>query len=138
MPGDPNAHAFQCRRCGYSLRDLPDSNRTIICPECGHRNALEDLSRAASAPSWKIAVGLSLLAVYGPFLVMALYALGFVSCSHCKATTCKVLPCAPGLLPVAAARHLFRLPQSLTFTLAFFVSVAMVLALTGLVRRGGW
>jgi DNA-directed RNA polymerase subunit RPC12/RpoP len=135
---DADGRDFECRQCGYPLRDLPETNRTITCPECGHRNAVADLSRIGAALPWPGAIGLSVLVVYGPFLVLALYALGFVPCAHCRAATWTILPCAPGLLPVDAARLWIDLPQSLRYTLAFVVSLAMVLSLSGLVRHGGW
>lgn len=92
-----------------------------------------------SAISWERAAGLSCLAVYGPFVVTATYALLFVSCSHCKKTAWTLLPCAPGLLPLEAGRRLLDLPRpsdALGFALAIIISFAIILALTCLVRRG--
>jgi hypothetical protein len=89
--------------------------------------------------SWAGAAGLAGLVVYGPFLVMALYALLFVSCSHCQKAAWTLLPWAPGLLPVAFGRRWLNLPRladALTFALAFLVSLAMVFALASLARCG--
>ena len=91
------------------------------------------------AISWKSAVGLACLAVYGPFIVMATYTLLFVSCSHCKTTAWTLLPCAPGLLPIVAGQRLLGLPRptyALGFALAFIVSLVMTFTLACLVRRG--
>lgn len=88
--------------------------------------------------SWKSAVGLAGLALYGPFLVMATYTSLFVSCSHCVRTAWTLLPCAPGLLPIEAGRHWLGWPRpadGLGFALAFGISLAMVFALACLVRR---
>ncbi len=96
---------------------------------------------AASVASWRRAIGLGCLAVYGPFLLMAFYTLAFVSCPHCKAAVWMLLPCAPGLLPTAAGRHwlaLFHPSEALMFSLALIVSLATVLFLASLIRRGGW
>jgi|SRR5688572_3522790 len=97
-------------------------------------------SKPSSVPklSWKRALGISCLPIYGPFILMATYTLLFVSCSHCKKTAWFLLAWAPGLLPVEAGRHLFdlpRFPDSLSFALAFVTSLAFVAAVAVLLRR---
>ena len=89
----------------------------------------------------KRAAGLSCLAIYLPFVVMTLYTLFFVSCSHCKTAACKLLPCAPGLFVVEVGRSVLDLPRpddALCFTLASFASLAAVFLLSYLVRLGPW
>jgi hypothetical protein len=94
-----------------------------------------------SAISWKRAAGLSCLAVYGPFIVVAIYALLFVPCSHCKATAWMLLPSSPGLAPIEVGRRWLgfsRLTDALWFTLAFVVSVFLVCLLAYLLRQRRW
>ena len=89
--------------------------------------------------AYKTAMGLSCVAVYGPFVVMALYTLMFVSCSHCKATAWKLLPCAPGLIFVELGRaslDVSRPDDGVWFALAAIVSLAIVLALSWLLQYG--
>src|SRR5688572_7010192 len=95
---------------------------------------------SATIVSWRSAAALGMLAVYGPFLLMALYTLAFVSCGHCKTTVWMLLPCAPGLFPVEGARQALgvsRWGEGLTFVAAFAVSLTAVGLLMRLVRRGG-
>lgn len=83
----------------------------------------------------------STLAVYAPVVAMALYALGFVSSSYAQSMMWKLLPCAPGLLPVESLRRLLGLsrPQdSTSFASAFVFTLVVVAMLAALVRRGGW
>lgn len=92
-----------------------------------------------SPTSWKGAVGLASLVVYGPFLVMATYSLIFVACPHCKSTAWMLLPAAPGLIPWEATRLSLDLPgvlNALGFIPQFLGSLAMVWGLAALVRRG--
>ena len=94
-----------------------------------------------SAISWKRAAGLACLLVYGPFIVMATYALVFESSSYCKTHAWTLLPFGPGLLPVEAGRRWFELPRpsdALGFALAFIVSFIVVCLLASLVRRKRW
>jgi hypothetical protein len=94
-----------------------------------------------SAMSWNRAAAFSCLAVYGPSLLMAIYTLLFVSCSHCKATVWMLLPCAPGLLPVETLRRLLNLPRpddTIAFLFAFLTCISIVFLLTLLIRRGKW
>jgi hypothetical protein len=91
------------------------------------------------AISWKGAVGLSGFVVYGPFMAMAVYALWFVQCQHCKWAALKVLPCGPALLPLEAGRIWLQLPlprNTPGIILAVIVSLAFVVGLAWLVRRG--
>ncbi len=97
--------------------------------------------RILTTISWKRAFSLSLLAVYGPFVFMALYTLLFVPCSHCKAAAWTLLPWGPGLLPMEAGRQwleISRPTDAVAFTFAFIISVFVVLSLAGLVRRSRW
>ncbi len=91
--------------------------------------------------SWSRAAVRSCLAVYGPFVIMAIYTLLFVSCSHCKKVVWAILPIGPSLLPFELARHWLklRLPGDVVgYILAFIASAALVLALAWLLRRGIW
>jgi hypothetical protein len=91
--------------------------------------------------SWKSDAGLAGLAVYAPFIVMAIYTLLFVSCSHCKTAAWKLLPCAPGLFLVELGRHCLDLPRpddELSFTLASIASLGAVLFLSFMMRCGRW
>ena len=91
--------------------------------------------------SWNRAAGLACLAVYGPFLLMAIYTVLFVSCSHCKATVWMLLPCAPGLFPVEGMRRLLNLSRpddTIAFIFAFVACVLIVLMLTYFMRRTRW
>jgi len=94
-----------------------------------------------SPRSWKGAAGLASVAAYGPFVAMAIYMSLFVPCPHCKRTAWTLLPCGPGLLPLEAVRDWLHLPRpsdAIGFLLAFIVSLATVLLLACLIRRGGW
>jgi hypothetical protein len=89
--------------------------------------------------SWRAAAGLSLTAVYAPFILMATYTLLFVPCAHCKKAAWMLLPWAPGLVPLELSRqalNLEQMPEALTFALSFSVSVALVLGLAWLAQRG--
>jgi hypothetical protein len=95
-----------------------------------------------SVISWKRAAGLSFLVAYGPFIVMAIYTLLFVSCSHCQMTTWMLLPCAPGLIPLETGSLWLHLPKPTNVlpivAPAAIVSLAMVLLLAWLAWRGRW
>ncbi len=72
---------------------------------------------------------------------MALYARGFVSSSYAQSMMWKLLPCAPGLLPVEAFRRLLGLPRpddSTVFAWALAFTLLVVAMLAALTRRGGW
>jgi len=102
---------------------------------------LARMNSFTSAISTRRAVIHSALAVYTPTVAMALYALGFVSSSYAQSMMWKLLPCAPGLLPVEAIRRLLGLPRpqdSTGFAWAFVFTLAVVAMLAALVRRGGW
>lgn len=91
-------------------------------------------------PSWKTA-GLGCLAVYGPFVVMALYVLAFVSCSHCKAMSWTVLPIGPGLPLAYLLRHSTEGllgSETAQFVLAGALALAMVLVPAVVGRFGRW
>lgn len=92
-----------------------------------------------SVTSWKRAVGLATLAVYAPFVVMAVCTLFFVSCDHCKKTAWLLLPSGPGMLPLEAARTWLNfscLSDLPWFVLAFLVALTLVAALAWLIRLG--
>lgn len=72
---------------------------------------------------------------------MALYALGFVSSSYVQSMMWKLLPCAPGLLPVEALRRLISLPRPgdhSAFAWALVLTLFVIAVLAALVRCGGW
>jgi hypothetical protein len=92
-----------------------------------------------SATSWKRAVGLASLAVYGPFFIMAVFTLLFISCYHCKQTTWLLLPSGPGMLPLESARvwlNFPRLSDLPLFLLAFLIALTFVAGLAWVVRLG--
>jgi hypothetical protein len=87
--------------------------------------------------AWKRAYLAAWLAVYGPFVGMASYTLGYVSCSHCKAAAWWLLPYGPGLFPLELVRSWLDLPRPgdpLVFVIALLVCALLVAALTGLLR----
>lgn len=91
------------------------------------------------ALSWKRALGFVALAMYGPFLTMAILASLLVACPHCKTASWAVLPYGPALLPLQVGRHLLGLgsPSGATgLVLAVAISWAMVLGLACLLRCG--
>jgi hypothetical protein len=98
--------------------------------------AAEQSIPPASAPiprpvrdySWWHAALLTASAIYGPQLLMCLYTLGFVACSHCKTGVWLLAPIAPGLLLYEWGRHIFGLEHSssavgLTCTIALSLLV---------------
>jgi hypothetical protein len=88
--------------------------------------------------SWRRALGWAGLAVYGPFVLMAVGSLIWVSCDHCQATAWKLLPIGPGLLPVVLTRRLVdigRYPEGLTFAIAAGVALLEVVDVAWVVRR---
>lgn len=87
------------------------------------------------------AVLISTAGIYTPCVAMALYARGFVSSSYAQSMMWKLLPCAPGLLPVEAFRRLLGLPRpddSTVFAWALAFTLLVVAMLAALTRRGGW
>lgn len=92
----------------------------------------------AAVMFWRSAVGLACLAVYGPFVVMAVYTSLFVSCLHCKTTAWVLLPCGPGLLPLTLTQRWLDLPRpgdTLGYILAMVFTNATVFALACLIRN---
>src|SRR5688572_47046 len=66
------------------------------------------------------------VAIYGPFLLMVLYTLFFVSCNHCKWTAFYLLPCGPGLWLAEIFLH-NTLPDWAIFCIAFVISGGLLL-----------
>jgi hypothetical protein len=91
------------------------------------------------ATSWKKAVGLATAAVYGPFFLMAVYAVLFVKCTHCKKAAWTLLPLAPGILPAELGCQFLnvdRLEGWKWGTLAFLLAALTVAGLAWVVRQG--
>jgi Na+-translocating ferredoxin:NAD+ oxidoreductase RnfD subunit len=74
-------------------------------------------------------------AVYLPLLVMCLYTLGWVSCSHCKAAVWQLTPTAPGLFAYELSRQAVDLPH---FSGPFGVATSIVLTLLSLAGIAAW
>lgn len=90
--------------------------------------------------SWPCAALLTAYAVYGPQLIMCLYTLGFVSCSHCKAAVWQVAPVAPGLFLHESSRQIFNLPRfssELGMAFAIGLSLLVLVGLTAWLRHAG-
>lgn len=105
------------------------SNRTEILQMQSHSDIMRPIS-------WMRSAGLASFAIYSPFLLAAIYALLFVSSSHCKINAWKLLPFAPGLLPVEAVRRWFELSRSedaTTFGLSLSFTVLAVAVLAALI-----
>jgi hypothetical protein len=84
--------------------------------------------------SW-IRLGLVLGALYLPFVVPA----SLVDCSHCREAWLGLFPVVPGVLPAHLLLRLTdvgRLPDDFEYLLAALLSIATVVALLLLVRRG--
>jgi hypothetical protein len=99
--------------------------------------ALWVLPAAFLNPAWRRAYALAWSAVYGPFIGMAVYALAFVSCSHCKLAAWTLLPYMPGLIPVELARRaidLDRPSDTLWFAVSVFAAALVVIALAWHIR----
>jgi hypothetical protein len=97
------------------------------------------MSNAGAILSWNKAAGLAVGAVYGPFVVMALYTLAFVKCGHCKKAVWTLMPSGPGLLPMELGRRALNVTMSgewVGLTSAFGVAVLMVWGLAWVVRQG--
>lgn len=95
----------------------------------------------SSIIAWHRAIGASSLVVYGPFFVLAVYAVLWESSSYVQTTAWMLLPCAPGLLPVEGGRQLLGLPRpsdAVTFLIAFIFTVGAIGGLAFLRRRGRW
>lgn len=95
-----------------------------------------------SRMSWPRTLALTAAAIYGPQLLMCLYTLGFVACSHCKAAVWQIAPIAPGLFFYEWGRRIFDLPRfsgvagvTLAATLSLLVFVGLT---TGLRHVGRW
>jgi hypothetical protein len=91
---------------------------------------------------WRRAYLLAYGAVYGPFVVMAVYMTLYAECLHCKAAAWTMFPYGPGFVTGELARSLWgiHLPWGvLRIALAVSVSVGMVAALTWFVKcLGRW
>jgi hypothetical protein len=84
----------------------------------------------------------ALVAIWGPFVVMATYMVLFVDCSHCKEAAWSMLPYAPGLVMLELAHHLIDLPRldgSMSYFASLLCSFAVLVGLTWIVQScGGW
>lgn len=90
--------------------------------------------------SWPRAALLTVCAVYGPQLIMCLYTLGFVSCSHCKLAVWQVAPVAPGLFLGECGQRIFNLPHfssELGIAFAIALSLLVLVGLTAWLRHAG-
>lgn len=90
--------------------------------------------------SWPRAVSLVLCAVYGPQLLMCLYTLLWISCSHCKLAVWMIAPVGPGLFLYEWARSLFGLQHFSSETgivSTCVLTVLMLFGLTAWIRQAG-
>jgi len=77
--------------------------------------------------------------IYGPSMLVALYAIAFVPCSHCKVAAAVVIPPGPALLPLDLLRQTLGMPRpgDLTgYAIALVVSVLLLAGLSALMRLG--
>jgi hypothetical protein len=91
--------------------------------------------------SWLTSVICSGTAVYGPYVVMAIYTQIYVSCDHCKQATRNLLVCAPGLLPMELAQRglgISRQADWIWFGVATLFALAWIAGLAWLFRRSLW
>jgi hypothetical protein len=93
----------------------------------------------AHPASWTKAWLLACLATYGPFVVIALYTLAFVSCPHCKRTYCSLLPLSPGLLASFITAGALTILKSafVLYSISSLYSLLMLFGIASLVRRSG-
>jgi hypothetical protein len=96
---------------------------------------------AALKRSLRLAYLTALVAIWGPFIVMATYMVLFVACSHCKEAAWSMLPYSPGLVLLELAHHLVDLPRldgSISYAASLLVSFAVLAGLTWIVQSCGW
>jgi hypothetical protein len=96
----------------------------------------------AQSSGWRAALGISAAAVYAPFVLMAIYTLAFISCSHCKAAAWTLVVPGPGIVPMEILRQALntpRLPDGVSFAIGTVVAFAIIAGLAWLGRLGrGW
>src|SRR5688572_8108932 len=88
--------------------------------------------------SWLPAGLLAVSAIYGPQLLMCLYARCFVGCSHCKTGVWQVAPIAPGLFFYEWGRRILNLPHfssGIGLTCTIVLSLLVVAGITVLLRQ---
>lgn len=120
-----------------------EGDRLDAMPPAALQHAFEAAPHAPACPRvpWTRAVFTAIAAVYGPGIGMALYALLFVACTHCKLSAWVVVPCGPALLPLEIVRQAVRVGApgaALTFAAALGASLGMVAALAVMLRRSWW
>lgn len=89
--------------------------------------------------TWPCALALAVGAVYGPQLLMGLFTLAAVDCSHCRATIWKMLAITPGiellLLPWLGFRFHSPFGDFVNITIVAMLSLLIVTGLALLLRR---
>lgn len=86
-------------------------------------------------------MSVSVVAVYGPFLVLALYMSFYVACSHCKSSAWMLLPGGPGVVLVEMGRRLLdlgRFSDAFLIALAMAASILLTAALVWFQGRAKW
>ena len=78
-------------------------------------------------------LGLVVLAMYTPCVAGF-----FLKCDHCQSAWLSLLPVAPTLIPVMLGGRMFdeRLPDGVSFLIASFVALGLILLLTWIAARG--
>lgn len=102
--------------------------------------ASDPVQLRATLRSWPRAALLTAGAIYGPQLLMCLYTLGFVACSHCKAGVWQLAPIVPGLFFYEWGRRLLDLPHfsgAVGVALSIVISLLVCAVLTLGVRQAG-
>lgn len=98
-------------------------------------NSLDHNSRTPTA--WWKAVGLSVVALYVPFVMMGIYTALYVS--HCGKAFWTIMPLAPGLVPGCLFSHEiahWETELSLWLTTGV-IDILMLAGLSFVMRRGG-
>jgi hypothetical protein len=79
--------------------------------------------------------------IYGPGDGVLIYALKFVSCSHCKTAALQMLPLGPGVLLghlLVRMVNLRDIPDGVLLVLGGAISAVLVVGLAWLGKRGWW
>lgn len=130
---------FPSARLGVCVQSVDHQGQSVSSNAYIEGGDARSSGSATKSVSWKSALGFSCLAVYGPFLLMALYALAALSCSHCKATAWKLLAPGPGLAPIELVRQSMnwpRLPDGLWFALGAILALCAVIGVARFGRLG--
>lgn len=98
--------------------------------------------RASKPPMrWRTALLLSAAANYGPFVVVALFALKFVSSSHARRTIWELAPCGTAFLPTGHLYRMLNIPGNndwLVYGHSLALTLFIVVGLSWLLRKVRW